>query len=73
MVSSQTALIKTQRSEADKLENNVLILEEDKEVLIEDLEETKKKLKEVYEELRRVNILNENVKRQDNIRVNAPE
>ncbi|KAK7410470.1 hypothetical protein VNO78_01273 [Psophocarpus tetragonolobus] len=65
-VCSQTGLVKRLRSEADELQKNILRLEEDKEVLIEDSEDTKTKLKEVEEELRRVKILNQSVKRQDN-------
>ncbi|RDX86670.1 Protein NETWORKED 2A, partial [Mucuna pruriens] len=64
-VSSQTSLVKRLRSEADELQKNILSLEEDKEVLI-DSEETRKKLKEVEEQLRSVKILNQSVKRQDN-------
>ncbi|XP_029126717.1 protein NETWORKED 2A [Cajanus cajan] len=65
-VSSQTGLVKRLRLEADELQKNILSLEEGKEMLIEDSEETKKKLKEVEEELRRVKILNENIKRKGN-------
>ncbi|KAH1110633.1 hypothetical protein AAZX31_04G092500 [Glycine max] len=65
-VSSQTGLVKRLRSEADELQKKLLSLEEDKEVLIEDSEGTKKKLEEVEEELKRVKTLNQSVKRQDN-------
>ncbi|KAG5018898.1 hypothetical protein JHK87_014753 [Glycine soja] len=65
-VSSQTGLVKRLRSEADKLQKNILSLEEDKEVLTEDSEGTKKKLEEVEEELRRVKILYQSANRQDN-------
>lgn len=66
VVSSQTGLVKRLRSEADELQKNILSLEENKEMLIEDSEETKKKLKEVEEQLRRVKILNQNVQKQGN-------
>ncbi|CAJ1974025.1 unnamed protein product [Sphenostylis stenocarpa] len=65
-VSSQTGLVKTLRSEADVLQKSILSLEEEKEVLIKDSHQTKKKLEEVEEELRRVKILNQRVKRQEN-------
>ncbi|KAK7351227.1 hypothetical protein VNO77_10522 [Canavalia gladiata] len=65
-VSSQSGLVKRFRSETDKLQKIILSLEGDKEILIEDSEETKKKLKELEEELRRVKILNRSVKSQDN-------
>jgi len=65
-VSSQTGLVKRLRSEADELQKNILSLEEDKEMLIEDSQETKKKLEEVEEKLRRVKILYQRVKRRDN-------
>ncbi|KAL9312720.1 hypothetical protein ACSQ67_018172 [Phaseolus vulgaris] len=65
-VSSQTGLVKRLRSEADEVNKIILSLEEDKEKLIENSQETKKKLEEVEEKLRIVKILNQRVKRRDN-------
>ncbi|XLT09306.1 hypothetical protein HN51_055099 [Arachis hypogaea] len=53
-------------SEAKKLETNIKILEEDKEMLLDDSEKTKKLLKELEEEMKRVKLLNKNVRMQEN-------
>ncbi|XP_027355738.1 protein NETWORKED 2A-like [Abrus precatorius] len=63
-VSSQTGLVKRLRTETDEFQKNILSLEEDKEKLIENSEETKEKLKELEKELRRVQIIDQSIKRQ---------
>ncbi|KAK7372953.1 hypothetical protein VNO80_06344 [Phaseolus coccineus] len=65
-VSSQTGLVKRLRSDTDGLQTNIRKLEEDKEMLIEGSEVTKKKLKELERELWRVKMLNRSVRSQDN-------
>ncbi|XLS54554.1 hypothetical protein HN51_004313 [Arachis hypogaea] len=52
--------------EAEKLETNIKSLEEDKEMLLDDSEKTKKLLKELEEEIKRVKLLNRNVRMQEN-------
>ncbi|KAL4358866.1 hypothetical protein AHAS_Ahas08G0020200 [Arachis hypogaea] len=61
-VSSQNVSVKRLMSEAEKLETNIKSLEEDKEMLLDDSEKTKKLLKELEEEMKRVKLLNRNVK-----------
>ncbi|KAL4371611.1 hypothetical protein HN51_016070 [Arachis hypogaea] len=53
-------------SEAEKLETNIKSLKEDKEILLDDSEKTKKLLKELEEEIKRVKLLNRNVRMQEN-------
>ncbi|QCE00731.1 Protein Networked NET [Vigna unguiculata] len=65
-VSSQTGLVKRLRSDTDGLQTNIRKLEEDKEMLREDSEVTKKKLKELERELWRLKMLNRSVRSQDN-------
>jgi len=65
-VSSQTGLVKRLRSDTDGLQTSIRKLEEDKEMLIEGSEFTKKKLKELEAELWRVKMLNRSVRSQDN-------
>ncbi|KAK7275845.1 hypothetical protein RIF29_16971 [Crotalaria pallida] len=65
-ISSQNGLVKMLRTETDELQTNIRNLEEDKESLIEDSEDTKKKLNELEEEIRRVKLLNISVRSQDN-------
>ncbi|WVY90387.1 hypothetical protein V8G54_035901 [Vigna mungo] len=65
-VSSQTGLVKRLRSDTDGLQTSIRKLEEDKEMLIEDSEVTKKKLKELERELWRLKLLNRSVRSQDN-------
>lgn len=65
-MSSQTGMVIRLRSETDELHTNIKKLEEDKEMLIEGSEVTNKKLKELEEELKRVKILNQSVRTQDN-------
>ncbi|XP_006576060.1 protein NETWORKED 2A [Glycine max] len=65
-VSSQTGMVKRLKSETDGLHTNIKKLEEDREMLIEGSEVTNKKLMELEEELRRVKMLNQSVRTQDN-------
>nr|XP_029150156.1 protein NETWORKED 2A-like [Arachis hypogaea] len=65
-VSSQNVSVKRLMSEAEKLETNIKSLEEDKEMLLDDSEKTKKLLKELEEEMKRVKLLNRNVRMQEN-------
>ncbi|CAL5204585.1 unnamed protein product [Lathyrus oleraceus] len=65
-VNSHNGLVKRLISEADELQTNVQSLEEDKEVLIEDSDNSKKRMKELEDELNRVKTLNQSVKSQDN-------
>ncbi|KAK7282896.1 hypothetical protein RIF29_12005 [Crotalaria pallida] len=65
-ISSQTGMVKRLRSETDELQENIRSLEEDKAMLIEDSEKTNKKLRELEEELRRIKVIYQSVKRQDN-------
>jgi len=64
-VTSQNGLVKRLRSEADELQTNIQSLEEDKEMLIEDSENSNKRMKELEEELKRIKTLNKSVERQD--------
>lgn len=64
-VTSQNGLVKRLISEADELQTNIQSLEEDKEVLIEDSENSNKRMKELEDELKRVKTLNQSVKSQD--------
>ncbi|OIV97849.1 hypothetical protein TanjilG_12606 [Lupinus angustifolius] len=66
LVSSQTCLVKRLRSETDELQTNIRSLEQEKVMLIGDSEKTSKKLKELEEELRRIKVIYQSVKRQDN-------
>ncbi|CAL0305603.1 unnamed protein product [Lupinus luteus] len=66
LVSSQTCLVKRLRSETYELQTNIRSLEEDKVMLIGDSEKTNKKLKELEGELRRIKVIYQSVKRQDN-------
>ncbi|XP_019456585.1 PREDICTED: protein NETWORKED 2A-like [Lupinus angustifolius] len=65
-VTSQTGLVKRLRSETDELQTNIKNLEQDKEMLIEGSEVTKKRLDELEKEMRRVKLLNRSVRSQDN-------
>ncbi|CAK8568176.1 unnamed protein product [Lathyrus sativus] len=64
-VNSHNGLVKRLISEADELQTNVQTLEEDNEVLIEDSENSNKRMKELEDELKRVKTLNQSVKSQD--------
>ena len=59
-------MVKRLKSETDGLHTNIKKLEEDREMLIEGSEVTNKKLMELEEELRRVKMLNQSVRTQDN-------
>ncbi|KAJ7965820.1 Protein NETWORKED 2A [Quillaja saponaria] len=61
---SQTALVKTLKSETDELQTQLQSLEEDKEMLIEGSDNTSNKLNKLEEELRRLNNLNQSFKHQ---------
>ncbi|KAE9603829.1 putative protein Networked (NET), actin-binding (NAB) [Lupinus albus] len=64
-VSSQTCLVKRLRSETDELQTNIRSLEQDKVMLIGDSEKTNNKLKELEEELRRIEVIYQSVKRKE--------
>ncbi|MCH93513.1 hypothetical protein A2U01_0014465, partial [Trifolium medium] len=73
-VTSQNSLVKRLKSEADELQTNIQSLEADKEILIEDSENSRKRMKELEEELKRVKALNKSVERQDkNLQTNIHE
>jgi predicted Holliday junction resolvase-like endonuclease len=73
-VTSQNSLVKRLKSEADELQTNIQSLEEDKEILLEDSENSHKRMKELEEELKRVKALNKSVERQDkNLQTNFHE
>lgn len=65
-VSSQTALVKTLRSETDQLEGHISRLEGEKESLIADSDGMKKRLTAVEEELHRIKSLNRSIDDQSN-------
>lgn len=65
-VSSQTALVKTLRSETDQLEGHISRLEGEKESLIADSDGMKKRLTAVEEELHRIKSLNRSIDDQNN-------
>ncbi|KAL5074868.1 hypothetical protein RYX36_013852 [Vicia faba] len=64
-VTSHNGLVKRLISEADELQTNIQSLEEDKEVLMEDSENSNMRMKELEDELKRVKTLNQSVKSQD--------
>ncbi|KAK2391558.1 protein NETWORKED 2A [Trifolium repens] len=73
-VTSQNSLVKRLKSEADELQTNIQSLEEDKEILLEDSENSHKRMKELEEELKRVKALNKSVERHDkNLQTNFHE
>ncbi|XP_045822155.1 protein NETWORKED 2A-like, partial [Trifolium pratense] len=73
-VTSQNSLVKRLKSEADELQTNIQSLEADKEILIEDSENSCKRMKELEEELKRVKALNKSVEMQDkNLQTNIHE
>ncbi|MED6172387.1 hypothetical protein PIB30_049594 [Stylosanthes scabra] len=65
-VSSHNLSVKRLLSETEKFQANIERLEENKELLLEDSERSKKLLKELEEELRRVKVLNRSVRMQEN-------
>ncbi|KAK9271025.1 hypothetical protein L1049_026613 [Liquidambar formosana] len=65
-VSSQTALVNGLRSETDKLQAHIRILEEEKGALIDGSDNTSNKLRLLEEELHRVKNLNQSVEDKNN-------
>ena len=65
-ISSQTALVRRLRLETEELQRHVRTLEEDKEILIEDSDSMRTKIRQLEEELSRIQSLNRSVEDQNN-------
>lgn len=65
-VSSQSAFVKRLRSEANELHMHIQSLEEDKEMLIDGSSGKSEKIRELEEELKRVQSLNQHIRQENN-------
>ncbi|CAL8997538.1 unnamed protein product [Prunus brigantina] len=65
-VSSQNALVNRFKSETDELQAHIRSLEEEKEILMENSDSMRKRIKELEEELRRIKNLKRSVEDQNN-------
>ncbi|KAL7175841.1 hypothetical protein ACSBR2_029427 [Camellia fascicularis] len=73
-VSSQNALVKRLRSETSEIQANLRSMEEDKEALIEGLDSKSNKIRELEQELVRIQSLHQNVNQQNrNLQIHVTE